>query len=74
MLKKAIKIKFDDPTDTLNKLRRFLITEYALSTAPVIANRSIPTPLQLSEEKRQLAIKALQTPVVRKHLDDIARA
>lgn len=42
-------------------------------TAPKIANPDIPTPTQLSEEKRRLAVQALQSPIVKKHLDDIAR-
>lgn len=73
VLKRRVKAKFDDPNDTPNRVREFLIRENALSIAPDVANRNVPTMEQLSEEKRQLAMRALVHPLTKKTLDEIIR-
>lgn len=72
-IKRRFKIKFDNPTDAANKIRHFLIRENALLSAPRIANPEIPTASQLSRDKRERALAALEAPVTHKHLDEIAR-
>ncbi|KAK0072006.1 hypothetical protein PV325_012036, partial [Microctonus aethiopoides] len=73
ILKRRVKAKFDDPNDVPNRVRKFLIRENALSIAPVVVNRNVSTMGQLSEEKRQLALRALTHPLVDKTLDEIMR-
>ncbi|XP_063982113.1 uncharacterized protein LOC135165093 [Diachasmimorpha longicaudata] len=73
MLKRKIKYKFNNPHDAPNKLRRFLIRENALVGAPTLANPKLPKPIDLSEEKRRLAVQALQAPVALHHLDEIMK-
>lgn len=73
ILEQRVKARFDDPDDTPNRVREFLKRENALSVPPVAANRSIPTKDQLSEEKRELALRALTHPLTNKTLDDIIK-
>ncbi|KAK0159869.1 hypothetical protein PV327_010935 [Microctonus hyperodae] len=73
VLKRKVKAKFTNPNDTPNRLRKFLIRENALSVAPAIAGRNIPTIKMLNEEKRQLALRALVQPQMKESLDEIIR-
>ncbi|KAK0169319.1 hypothetical protein PV328_012207 [Microctonus aethiopoides] len=71
ILRRRVKAKFDDPNDVPNRVRAFLIRENALSAAPAIAGRNVPSMNRLSEEKRRLAISALTHPLTNKTLDEI---
>ncbi|KAK0174975.1 hypothetical protein PV327_008761 [Microctonus hyperodae] len=73
MLKRRTKAKFHNPSDTPNRVREFLIRENALANAPEVASRHVPTAGQLSEKKRQLAIRALEHPLSKKTLDEIMK-
>ncbi|KAK0072508.1 hypothetical protein PV326_014396 [Microctonus aethiopoides] len=73
ILKRRVKAKFDDPKDTPNRVREFLIRENALSIAPRVASRDVQSMEQLSEEKRQLALQALMHPLTNKTLDEVMK-
>lgn len=71
VLNKRTKVKFNNPNDRPNEIRAFHIRENALKAA-VPRNPTVKQMLgALSEENRRLAVKAIQTPVVNKTLDQI---
>lgn len=73
VLKRKVKAKFDSPQDYPNRIRQFLIRENALAAVKQPANPKAPNATKLAEEKRQRAIQALYTPLVRRTLDKIMK-
>lgn len=71
VLKRKVKAKFDTPEDFPNRVRQYLIRENALAAIDHPANPKAESAQQLSEEKRQRAVQALYSPLVKKTLDEI---
>ncbi|KAK0174294.1 hypothetical protein PV327_010997 [Microctonus hyperodae] len=72
-LKRCVKAKFNYLNDAANRAREFLIRENALTFAPVVQSREVPTIRQLTEEKLQLALNALVHLLTKKTMDEIMK-
>lgn len=72
-LKRRIKAKFNDKDDLPIRIRKFLIRENALMSVDKSAKINVSSPLQLSEEKRQRAVKALLEPQTKETMDEVMR-
>lgn len=64
---------FSKRKDCANRIRNFLIRENALGAVRKLANPAAKTAIKLSEEKRSLALRALQKPFANKTLDEIMK-
>lgn len=72
-LKRKVKGKFDDPKDYPNRVRRFLIRANVLYAVTRSVNPEAKIVIQLSEEKRKLAVKYLYSSFVEKSLEELIK-